>query len=150
MREGIDSGTPPQDTGAPDAVERDPAALNSAEDLDEDRIDADPLEEGMDPPERWAQADEFGNTEREMREGEDHEHRLAREQPDIALDSPDRPLGASPSGELDSSVDEESYDVESVAPDEPIRSRPSQAERSGTSADEAGGSIAEEIRTPPR
>lgn len=44
-REGIDPGTPPQDTGLPDQVETDPAALNSAEDLDEDRLQMDPLEE---------------------------------------------------------------------------------------------------------
>lgn len=41
---------PPQDTGAPDPVETDPAALNSAEDLDEDRLRQDPLEGAMDPP----------------------------------------------------------------------------------------------------
>ena len=40
----------PQDTGPPDPVETDPAALNSAEDLDEDRLHVDPLEAGMDPP----------------------------------------------------------------------------------------------------
>jgi hypothetical protein len=34
----------------PDSVESDPAALNSAADLDEDRLDVDPLEKGMDPP----------------------------------------------------------------------------------------------------
>src|SRR3954452_3366392 len=49
----------PQDTGLPDAVERDPAALNSAEDLDEDRLRLDPLEAGMDPPERWSAADKY-------------------------------------------------------------------------------------------
>ncbi|MEU4652235.1 hypothetical protein [Nocardia fluminea] len=42
---------PPQDTGAPDSVQTDPVALNSSEDLDEDRLREDPLEAGMDPPE---------------------------------------------------------------------------------------------------
>ncbi|MBF6248211.1 hypothetical protein IU471_32395, partial [Nocardia elegans] len=53
MTEPNDTFDPPQDTGAPDSVETDPAALNSAEDLDEDRLRSDPLEAGMDPPEHW-------------------------------------------------------------------------------------------------
>lgn len=83
MREGIDPGTPPQDTGDPDSVERDPAALNSAEDLDEDRLKADPLEEGMDPPEGWAMADKYGTTPYEQAQGEDIDQKLAAERPDV-------------------------------------------------------------------
>jgi len=116
------------------------------EDLDEDNLRLDPLEEGMDPPEHWAQADKFGNTEREVREGQDLDHRLAEEQPDDAPEDepedPDRPLD-----ELDSSVDEETYDLDEIAPDEPHHPALSEAQRSGTSADEAGGSVAEELRT---
>jgi hypothetical protein len=125
-------------------AETDPAALSAAEDLDEDRLRLDPLEEGMDPPEHWAQADKFGNTEREMREGEDLDHRLAEEEPDIQPDDTERGPQV-----LDESVDEENYDVETVAPEEPRHRRLTEAERDGTSADEAGGSIAEELRTPP-
>jgi hypothetical protein len=116
------------------------------EDFDEDNLRLDPLEEGMDPPEHWAQADKFGNTEREVREGQDLDHRLAEEQPDVAADAsddPDRPLD-----DLDSSVDEETYDLDQIAPDEPHHPVLSEAQRTGTSADEAGGSIAEELRTP--
>jgi hypothetical protein len=83
MRDGIDPATPPQDTGDPDSVERDPAALNSAEDLDEDRIDADPLEEGMDPPEGWSEADKYGMTPYEEAQGEDIDQKLAAERPDV-------------------------------------------------------------------
>jgi hypothetical protein len=121
------------------------------EQFDEDNLRLDPLEEGMDPPEHWAQADKFGNTEREMREGQDLDHRLAEEQPDVAPDDGDRPPGATPDGDLDldSSVDDESYDLDNVAPDEPRHSALTEAERDGTSADEAGGSVAEELRTPP-
>jgi hypothetical protein len=53
---------PPQDTGAPDPVETDPAALNAAEDLDEDRLRVDPLEQGMDPPEHWSGVTKYGMT----------------------------------------------------------------------------------------
>ena len=131
------------------------------EQFDEDNLRLDPLEEGMDPPEHWAQADKFGNTEREMREGQDLDHRLAEEQPDIAPDDGDLPLGDTPDGsdpgsgdlgngdlDLDSSVDDESYDRDDIAPDEPRHPALTEAERDGTSADEAGGSVAEELRTP--
>ena len=116
------------------------------EDFDEDNLRLDPLEEGMDPPEHWAQADKFGNTEREVREGQDLDHRLAEEQPDLSPDAPDNP--DRPLDELDSSVDEETYDLDQIAPDEPHHPMRSEAQRTGTSADEAGGSIAEELRTP--
>jgi len=119
--------------------------------LDEDNLRLDPLEEGMDPPEHWAQADKFGNTEREVREGEDLDHRLAEEQPDLQPEDPENPRQRDELdelAELDDSVDDESYDVDNVAPEEPARHRPTEAERTGTSADEAGGSIAEELRTP--
>ncbi|MFD4192138.1 MULTISPECIES: hypothetical protein [Amycolatopsis] len=67
----------------PDAVESDPAALNSAEDLDEDRLRVDPLEEGVEPPERYMASDRFGTTPNEEREGESLDGRLAQERPDV-------------------------------------------------------------------
>ncbi|WP_309113234.1 hypothetical protein [Saccharothrix sp.] len=79
----------PQDTGAPDAVETDPAALNSAEDLDEDRLRADPLEAGMDPPERWSGADKYGTTPYEQAHARPLEDRLAEEEPETARDPVD-------------------------------------------------------------
>jgi hypothetical protein len=120
------------------------------EQFDEDNLGLDPLEEGMDPPEHWSQADRFGNTERELREGQDLDHRLAEEQPDITEDPPrDRPLGATPDTELDERVDDETGDDEPFALEEPHPDQPNWAARNGTSANEAGGSIAEQIRTPP-
>jgi hypothetical protein len=83
MREGIDPATPPQDTGPPDSVETDPAALTSAEDLDEDRLAADPLEEGMDPPEDWTAADSYGTTPYEQSHPRPLENRLREEEPDV-------------------------------------------------------------------
>lgn len=55
------------------------------EDTLEDRGVADPLDEGYSPPERpWA-VDDFGTTAQEEAEGEDLDHRLARELSDPAF-----------------------------------------------------------------
>ncbi|GAA4385546.1 hypothetical protein GCM10023147_07410 [Tsukamurella soli] len=59
------------------------AAAVGAEDLDEDRPQRDPLEEGMDPPEGWSASDRVGVTSREQREGESLDDRLAQEEPEI-------------------------------------------------------------------
>ncbi|WP_228814193.1 hypothetical protein [Nocardia flavorosea] len=56
------------------------------EQLDEDELAADPLEEGMDPPDDWSAADRYATTPREQREGESLDERLAEEQPDIVPD----------------------------------------------------------------
>jgi len=117
--------------------------VDDFEQFDEDNLRLDPLEEGMDPPEHWAQADKFGNTEREVREGQDLNHRLAEEQPDVQPEDTENPR------RLDDTVDEENYEVERIAPEEPRHPVRTEAERTGTSADEAGGSVAEELRTPP-
>jgi hypothetical protein len=81
----------PQDTGLPDSVERDGAALSAAESLDEDELATDPLEAGVEPPEHWAAADEFGTTPNEQRSGETLDQRLPQEEPDIVPDE-DRPV----------------------------------------------------------
>lgn len=123
----------PQDTGSPDAVETDPAALNSAEDLDEDRLRLDPLEAGMDPPEHWTAADKHGTTPWEQAHPPALEDRLAEEQPDV----PDVPARVGrPS------------DQEPGPTDEPPAEFRDYDEELGTSADVAGGSVAREIRTP--
>lgn len=75
-------GIPPEDTELPDQVERDGAALSSAEELDEDQLAADPLESGMDPPERPAGVDKHGMTAREQAEERSLDDRLAEEQPE--------------------------------------------------------------------
>jgi hypothetical protein len=82
MDEGIDPGTPPQDSGQPDPVESDPAALSSAEDLDEDELQSDPLERAMDPPEDWSAANRWGTTPFEESQGEPLDQKLAEEQPE--------------------------------------------------------------------
>lgn len=112
----MDPADPPQDTGTPDPAGTDPAALTAAEGLDEDRLQMDPLEEGMDPPEHWSGADKYGMTPYEQSHPRGLDQRLDEEQPDI----------------------QPRYDD----------SDHEQAIRSGRSADEAGGSMAETIRTP--
>lgn len=83
MRDGVDPATPPQDTGPPDQVEQDPAALSSAEDLDEDRLGGDPLEEAADPPDNWSGADKYGTTPFEQSQGESLDSKVAAERPDV-------------------------------------------------------------------
>ncbi|WP_367138293.1 hypothetical protein [Saccharothrix sp. HUAS TT1] len=78
----------PQATGLPDAVETDPAGLNSAEDLDEDRIRKDPLESGMDPPEQWSGVTKYGMTPWEESHPRPLADRLDEEQPDVSADEP--------------------------------------------------------------
>jgi hypothetical protein len=108
-----DQTDPSQDSGAP---ETDPAASSSAEDLDEDRLQMDPLEEGMDPPEHWSAADRYGMTPYEQSHPRGLDQRLDEEQPDV----------------------QPRYD----------ESHHGHAIRTGRSADESGGSMAETIRTP--
>ncbi|HEU5473838.1 MAG TPA: hypothetical protein VFV67_24600 [Actinophytocola sp.] len=118
---------------------------SSAEDLDEDRLSLDPLEAGMDPPEHWSEADRFGTTAAEQRQGQDLEHRLREEEPDTPPDGPGAAVDPDdiPDDELDDSID--GITIEPL-PDE--YSHISTAVQRGQSADEAGGSMAEEIRTP--
>ena len=82
MTSDFETPDPPHDTGAPDSVETDPAALNSAEDLDEDRLRLDPLEAGMDPPEHWTAADKYGTTPYEQSHPRPLTDRLEEEQPE--------------------------------------------------------------------
>jgi hypothetical protein len=83
MPPGQEPATPPQDTGPPDQVETDPAALSASEDLDEDELDVDPLEGGVEPAEHWAGVDRWGTTPLEQEEGESLDDRLAQERPDV-------------------------------------------------------------------
>jgi len=144
VADDLRSYAPPQDTGAPDAVETDPAALNSAEDLDEDRLKLDPLEAGIDPPEHWTAADKYGMTPYEQAHPRPLEDRLDEEQPDVqpVLGEPDPVLGEPDQEEL-SREDVVSTDAVGLY-DEVER----EAAERGQLADEAGGSVAEVIRTP--
>lgn len=144
-----DPGTPPQDTGPPDQVETDPAALNSSEDLDEDRLHVDPQEKGVEPPERWSAADRAEMSPYEEGQDPDIEQRLSEERADVpAPEPPERAIGETPEGELDASIDDVTGDVEPIVADEPVPEAPSASTRRGQAADEAGGSVADALRDP--
>ncbi|PXY27570.1 hypothetical protein [Prauserella muralis] len=149
MSDGYDNVTPPQDVGLPDTAETDPAALNSAEDLDEDRLRVDPLEEGVEPPEHWSQADGYGNTPFEQQQGESLEQKVEQEEPDVTEPAvPERPIAATPAPELDDSIDHRTEDVEPEPPNDEVVPPDTPAVRRGQNADEAGGSVADAIRVP--
>ena len=110
-----------------DYTGEDPNALNTFESLDEDELRVDPLEKGMDPPEHWSPA-----IRQAEGDGETHEDRLEAEEPDVQPPAGDGVEGA--------------YEgpTRRTEPDE----LPEEARR-GQSADEGGGSVARELRTPP-
>lgn len=58
--------------------------LGPAEALDSDEVRNDDGDTVVDPPEDWSEANRFGLTAREQREGESLDQRLAEEEPDIA------------------------------------------------------------------
>ncbi|QIS02210.1 hypothetical protein F5X71_07675 [Nocardia brasiliensis] len=131
MTESDNTYDPPQDTGDPDAVETDPAALSSAEDLDEDRLRLDPQEAGMDPPEQWSGATEYGMTQWEEAHPRPLAERLAEEQPDVTPGPPQ------PHDDHESASDSVDLEV------------PEYEETLGIAADVAGGSLSAGIRQPP-
>jgi hypothetical protein len=135
MTSDFETPDPPHDTGSPDSVETDPAALNSAEDLDEDRLKLDPLEAGMDPPEHWTAADKYGTTPYEQAHPRPLTDRLEEEQPE------EQPP---PATEDDTAGDVLSLDAGNPY-DEEVRR---EAVDRGQTSDDAGGSVAEAIRTP--
>lgn len=72
----------PGEAAGDEQVEHTPEAFQESEQLDEDTLDADPLEEGRDPPEGWTVGDEYGVTPSEERAGESLDRRLAQERED--------------------------------------------------------------------
>jgi hypothetical protein len=64
-----------------DSVEDD-GVLDASDTLDDDAV-ADPLDVGVQPPDRWAGANRFGTTAAEQRAGESLEQLLAEEEPDV-------------------------------------------------------------------
>ena len=60
--------------------------LNPSESTDSDEVRNDDGDIVVDPPEGWSEADRFGMTAREEREGESLDARLAEEEPDVSPD----------------------------------------------------------------
>ena len=104
MSDPVEGTTPTPDETGPDGP-TDPANLQSAPDLDEDELDLDPLERGVEPPESWSQVSAEPPTPREQREGESLDERLGQERPDQDPEAPP-PLAETRAHELDDSVDE--------------------------------------------
>lgn len=60
--------------------------LDPSESTDSDEVLNDDGDIVVDPPEGWSEADRFGMTAREEREGESLDQRLAEEEPDVIPD----------------------------------------------------------------
>jgi hypothetical protein len=61
--------------------------LSASEGTDSDELRNDDGDIVVDPPEGWSEADRFGVTAREAREGESLDDRLAEEEPDVTVDA---------------------------------------------------------------
>ncbi|OBI11670.1 hypothetical protein A5712_09130 [Mycobacterium sp. E2327] len=77
----IDNGDFPEEGGPGDT-------LNPSEGTDSDELRNDDGDIVVDPPEGWSEADRFGMTAREEREGESLDQRLAEEEPDVFTGAP--------------------------------------------------------------
>ena len=92
--------------------------LSPSEGLDSDEVRNDDGDEVVDPPEGWSGADRFGTTQREEREGESLDERLAEEEPDVAPAEPlERPVAAMPDDELTEDVVDEVVDGDGAVVD---------------------------------
>ncbi|OBG60602.1 hypothetical protein A9X05_15965 [Mycobacterium sp. E3298] len=101
--------------------------LNASEGTDSDELHNDDGDIVVDPPEDWSEANRFGMTAREEREGESLDARLAEEEPDVSPDMPgagvptDGPPGRAHRGQIDGAPEdgESLYEVvdENAAPD---------------------------------
>jgi hypothetical protein len=118
----------------------DPEGHNAAEDLDEDRLRLDPLEEGMDPPERWSPAidhDDAEHRDLDERLREEQPDRLPRPQPRDEVERMDA------EGELSGQPTDDGEVA--FARDREVLSEEA---RRGQTADEGAGSVARDLRTP--
>lgn len=61
--------------------------LNPSESTDSDEIRNDDGDIVVDPPDHWSEADKFGVTGSEEKEGESLDDRLAAEEPDVLTDT---------------------------------------------------------------
>lgn len=82
----VDSGDFPEEGGPGDT-------LSASEGTDSDELHNDDGDIVVDPPEGWSEANRFGMTAREEREGESLDDRLAEEEPDVAPE-PDETIGS--------------------------------------------------------
>jgi hypothetical protein len=85
--------------------------------LDEDRMGADPLEDGMDTAEGYSRDVRIGGTQA-AEERDNLDYRIPQEEPDPALAEidadPGRPVAATPIDDLDEHVDDPEHAVDGV------------------------------------
>ncbi len=74
--------------------------LDQSESLDADELSIDDGDSTYEPPEQWSEADKFGTTANEQREGESLDAKLAEEIPDTAPEDEDRSVPEIPDEEL--------------------------------------------------
>lgn len=105
---------------------------------------ADPLDQGWSPPEKPRGVDDWGTTAREMADGEDLDHRLSREVPDVWGDGDDGD-GIGDTSDTDGELrDDEVGDLrsgrltfEDGVPDGELHARDVGIDGAGASAEEA-------------
>lgn len=92
------------------ALDTEPAVV-----MDEDRMGADPLEDGMDAPEGYSRDVRLGGTQEWEETSPSIDYRLPQEEPEPTVEQPpDRPLAATPIDELDESVDDPANAIDGV------------------------------------
>ncbi|MHA4850938.1 hypothetical protein L1080_015505 [Rhodococcus sp. MSC1_016] len=80
--------------------------LSPSESLDSDDVRNNDGDDVVDPPDGWSEADKFGTTAREEREGESLDEKLAEEEPDVAFEEQlDIPIAELPDDQLSEDVD---------------------------------------------
>lgn len=80
--------------------------LSPSESLDSDDVRNNDGDDVVDPPDGWSEADKFGTTAREEREGESLDEKLAEEEPDVAFEEQlDIPISELPDDQLSEDVD---------------------------------------------
>lgn len=106
--------------------------ISPSEETDEDELRLDPLERGIEPPERWSEANRYGMTPAEQRAGEPLDAKLRQEQREVGP--------------------EDLHDAGQLGDDEVIQGRIEALgqlpETQWDNADRAGGSVAESMREP--
>lgn len=90
--------------------------LDPSESTDSDEVRNDDGDIVVDPPEGWSEADKFGMTAREEREGESLDQRLTEEEPDVIPDvePPDVTPGRAHRGQIDGTPEDGEFLFEVV------------------------------------
>lgn len=158
MSDPFDAETPSADEVQNAEETRDPAELQSAGDLDEEELGTDPLEGGMEPPQRWSSVSRDPPTPSDQFEADDLDERLAQQRPDTTAEEDTGSVGETRTVDLDESIDErasaevaDGVDADEYV-DQPVAAEHStvvgseQTEETGRSASSVEGFDAEESR----